>query len=523
MKKSALILLLSAFALTAAAASVDRELEFVRAVNEADPAARGEALLKIAEQDDHQAELALIYLTRAQLPPKSLSRLQPIAVRSGELVPTVLLVRSFRAESDESRPEPMPLDRLFELAFAAWKKAAARKLSPFEEGLFRELSGEVLTLAWECGETARLFPEVKRRIESRGEAGIREFPYTKLMEFCYRHAFVAEGFELYSPAWSDSAAPGRRAFAALLAKSQQNFPGAREEAAERVDFLIDAGEGRAAMLIAAEFLDKSNGKADPASLKRNVSLLIYTVIEAGGYDIFDHVRPLVEADKLPAVKAATLANGGKFREALALLPQVSAPETRTRLEWVCRMRIGEFAAAAKLAKDPTSPLPKRMRVLALLELAEILQDKSCFEAAAQLAGNEIETDASFANSFGYVALKLGLDRDTAERRIRYALSVRPHESAFLDSLAWARYCAGDHAGAWKLLEVALRSCDPQPENCEILAHAGAVRLALGDRDGARRYCEAALKLAQAGEKSPKYGARYRIYIGEIRKMLEQLK
>ena len=59
MRKSALILFLSAFALTAAAASVDRELEFVRAVNEADPKARGEALLKLAEQPDHTAELAI--------------------------------------------------------------------------------------------------------------------------------------------------------------------------------------------------------------------------------------------------------------------------------------------------------------------------------------------------------------------------------------------------------------------------------------------------------------------------------
>ena len=462
-------------------------------------------------------------MTRAQLPPKSLARILPVAERSGELVPAVLLVRAFRAESDDSLPEPMPLDKLFGLAHAAWQKAAARKLSPFEAGMFRELSGEVLTLAWECGATARLFPEVMRRVESRGEDGIRDFPYTKLMEFFYRHAFVAEGFELYSPAWSESAAPGRRALAVMLGKSQQHFPASREEAAERVDFLIGAGEGRAALLIAAEHLDKSNGKADPAELKNNVSLLIYTVIEAGGYDIFDHVRPLIEADRLPAVKAATLANGGKCREALALLPKVADAGTRARLEWACRMKLGEFAAAAALAKDPSSPLPKRLRVFALLEVAELLRDRSCFEAAAQLAGTEIDTDASFANSFGYVALKLGLDRDTAERRIRYALSVRPHESAFVDSLAWARYCAGDWAGAWKLIEESLRSCDPQPESCEILAHAGAIRLKMGDRDGARRCCEAALNLALAGVKSPRHGMRYRIYAEEIRKMLEQLK
>jgi Flp pilus assembly protein TadD len=524
MRKSALILLCSALALTAAAASVDRELEFVRAVNEADPAARGEMLLKLAEREDYPAELALIYLTRAQLPPKSLKRMLPIFARSGNgLVPAVLLVRAFRAEAEEGRPEPMPLDELFAFAHAAWKKAAERKHSPFEEGLFRELSGEVLPLAWECGETAKLFPELKRRIESRGDMWVLDFPFNKMLEFLNRYAFAAEGFELYSPAWSESPEPGRRALAALLETLPKHPPRSADEAAERVDFLIGVGEGRAAMLVAAERLDKHSGKADAATLKRDVSLLVYAMIESGGHDVFDHVRPLIDADKLPAVKAATFANGGKCREALALLPQVPDPETRARLEWACRMRLGEFDAAAQLAKDPSSPLSKRMRILALLELAELRGDRSCFEAAAQLAGKEIDTDASFANSFGYVALKLGLDRDTAERRIRYALSVRPHESAFVDSLAWARYIAGDHAGAWKLIEAALRNCDPQPESCEILAHAGAIRLALGDREGARRYCGAALKLALAGEKSPRHGMRYGIYAAEIRKMLEQLK
>ena len=523
MRNSVLILLCSAFALTLAAAPVDRELQFVRAVNEADPAARGEALLKIAEQDGYPADLALIYLTRAQLPPKSLKRMLTVFARSGELVPAVLLVRAFRGEAEEGQPEPMPLGELFDSAHAAWKRAAVRKLSPFEEGLFCELSGEVLALAWECGETAQIFPEVKTRLESRGDVWLRDFPFDKLLEFLYRYAFVAEGFELYTPEWSDSPEPGRRAFAALLGALPKHAPRSVEEAAERVDFLIGAGEGRAALLTAAEHLDKNSGKGDPATLKRNVSLLVYAMIEAGGHDVFDHVRPLLDADKVPAVKAATLANGGKCREALELLPQIPSPETRARIEWACRMKLGEFDAAAKLAKDHASPLPKRMRILALLEIAELRGDRSCYEAAEKLAGSGIDTDVSFANSFGYVALKLGLDRDTAERRIRYALSVRPHESAYLDSLAWARFVAGDHAGAWKLIEQSLRNCDPQPESCEILAHAGAIRLALGDRDGARRYCDAALKLALAGEKSPRHGIRYRVHADEIRKILEQLK
>ena len=116
-----------------------------------------------------------------------------------------------------------------------------------------------------------------------------------------------------------------------------------------------------------------------------------------------------------------------------------------------------------------------------------------------------------------------LSRDLAEKRIRHALSLRPRESSYLDSLAWARYLAGDHAGAWKYMEQALRYCEPEAENCELLQHAGAIRLALGDRAGARRYCTQALKLAQTGEKDPKRGPFFRRYSAEIRKLLEQLK
>ena len=164
-----------------------------------------------------------------------------------------------------------------------------------------------------------------------------------------------------------------------------------------------------------------------------------------------------------------------------------------------------------------------MRLLTLLALTDILNDRSLYDAAERLAGKRIATEASKANSFGYTALLLGLDRDLAEKRIRHALSLRPRESSYLDSLAWARYLAGDHAGAWKYMEQALRYCEPEAEHCELLQHAGAIRLALGDREGARRYCTQALKLAQAGEKDPKRGPFFRRYSAEIRKLLEQLK
>lgn len=522
MKIPALILAVAALTLTAAAGKVDGEVGFIRALNENDPVRRGEALLKLVEQGSHSAaDLALIHLTRAKLPPKSLPQLLKISrSRFGDLIPAVLLTRAFREEDSDSAPEPMPRRELFRLTHSAWKSAAMRKLSPFEGRLFCELSGQVLKLAWECGETAQLFPEVEQRISARDREWNRDFPTAELLEFCYRHAFVAEGFELYSTKWLESSSPGRRTFAALLNESAKYPPRSDAEAAARIAFLRSMDEGDMAILLAAEQLEKNR---DPARLAPKINMLVNTVIGSGRDGIFENLHPFLKPAAIPGLKALTLANGGKFQEALKMLPQISDAPLRTRVEMTCRLALGEFDAAFALANDPASPLDKHLRILALLEIAQNRRDAAAYEAAERLAGNGIDTDPSLANSFGYVALLLDRDRDQAEKRIRFALKLRPCTSAFLDSLAWARYQAGDHAEAWKYLEEALRCGAPILENCEMLAHAGAIRLALGDREGARRYCEKALKLAQAGEKDPRKKATIRPIGENIRKLLEQMK
>jgi len=522
MKLPAVILAVAALALCCAAGKVDSDLEFIRALKETDPARRGEALLTLVERGSHPtAELALIHLTRAQLPPKSLPRLLKLSrSRFGDLIPAVLLVRKFRAEDSDHCPEPMPRRDLFHLAHSAWKSAALRKLSPFEERLFRELSGQVLELAWECGETAQLFPEVERRISERGREWHRDFPLAELLEFCCRHAFVAEGFELYSKNWTESPSPARRCFALLLKESVKHPPRNDAEAAKRIAFLRSIGEDDMAILLAARQVEM-NRRSDRFGAK--INQLINTVVGTGKYAIFENIQPFLKPAAIPGLKALTLANGGKFREALEMLPQISDAALRAQVEMTCRLALGEFDAAFALATDPVSKLDRRLRIFALLEIAQNRGSAAAYEAAERLGGAGIDTDPSLANAFGYVALLLGRDRDRAEKRIRYALKLRPHNSSYLDSLAWARYLAGDSAESWKLMEMALRCGDPMPENCEMLAHAGAIRLALGDREGARRYCEKALKLEQAGEKDPRKKQNLRPVGEKIRKLLEQMK
>lgn len=535
MKISALVTLFAMFALAAAATPVDSDMQFVRALREKDPKRRAEALLILAERKDHPADLALIHLTREKLPPKSLARLQPLArFRFGELIPTVLLVRSFRAEEDPARPEPMPRRELLNLAHTAWKNAAQRKLSPFERRLFRELSGEVMTLAWECGETKRFFPEVEQRLVARGENWTRDFPVNQLLEFCYRHAFVNGGYELYCEKWGESEMSARRIFATLLGELEKYPPRSDSDASARINFLLAVGEDHRALMLAANRLENPT-EAQVVARSRE---FLYTLIEAGDINILDcltesDLKSLLECMRtsnnpgaslpLAFIKAAVLTNGGKFREALALLPQIPEGALRANVEIRCRMALGEFDAAAAMATDPKSFLPKSMRIFTLLEIAEIRRDAGCFAAAEKLAGEEIGTDHSLGNAFGYVALLVGGDRKLAEKRIARALSIRPRSSSYLDSMAWARYCAGDYAGAWKYMDESLRYCDPLPESCELLEHAGSIRLALGDRDGARRCWEQALGLALAGEKNAKKGWAFRRHVEDIRKLLEQLK
>lgn len=522
MKIPAVILAVAALALAAAAGKVDSDLEFIRALKDTDPARRGEALLTLVERGSRPtADLALIHLTRAQLPPKSLPRLLKLArSRCGDLIPAVLLGRKFREEDTDSGPEPMPRGELFHLAHSAWKSAAMRKLSPFEERLFRELSGQVLKLSWECGETAQLFPEVERRLSARDREWHRDFPLAELLEFCCRHAFVAEGLELYSKDWAESSSPARRCFAALLKEAVKHPPRSDAEASARIVFLRSIGEDDMAILLAALQLENNR---DPALLGAKINQLINTVVGSGRYGIFENIRPFLKPAGIPGLKALTLANGGKFQQALEMLPQITDAPVKAQVEMTCRLALGEFDAAFALATDPASQLDKRLRIFALLEIAQNRGDAAAYDAAERLGGAGIDTDPSLANAFGYVALLLGRDRAQAEKRIRYALKLRPHNSSYLDSLAWARYLAGDCAESWKLMDAAIRCGDPMPECCEMLAHAGAIRLALGDREGARRYCEKALKLEQAGEKDPRKKQNLRPVGEKIRKLLEQIK
>ena len=306
LKIPAIITAVAAVALTASAAATDVDMRFVRALRERDRARRGEALLKLAERGGYPAELALIHLTRAQLPPRSVARLLPIArFRLGELVPTVLLLRAFRADEASPAPGTPTRNELFHIAHTAWKNAAGRELSPFEHGLFRELSGEMLKLSWECGETAQIFPDILARIapDGRKRKWQLDLPISALLEFFYRHAFVNEGFELYSREWRTSASPGRRAFAAILAVQSSVKPESDAEADARLRFLLSIDEYDAAMLLASIRLDERQDKD-------RIGWVILSVVKSGKVKAFKTLSTMLKASAVPFLRGELLANGG---------------------------------------------------------------------------------------------------------------------------------------------------------------------------------------------------------------------
>ncbi len=520
MKIPAMIPVFLATVLTASAAAGGGEaLSFFLALRESDPAKRGAALLESAERDTYPAELALIHLTRNPLPPKSTARLLPVARRRGGLVPAVLLLRAYRDEDDFSAAAPMDLDELFRLTREAWRAAAARELTAFEAPLFRELSGRLLELAGECGESGALCPEVEDLVLKRGKAWHRAIPPAALLDYYYRLAFSAEGWELLDKddagAWKDSPHPGRRNFFRLVQELRNLPPADAADTEALVGFFLASGARSAAMRAAADLMRRHP--------KQAFALFLYTAVEAGEVDLMERVKPLVKPEFFLLYRAMALKNAGKFQEALILAPRIADPAARDKLELECRMATGDFERAAELVQKTGSPLAERLRIFALLELAESTGNVKYYRAAEQLAGPRIETDAGWANSFGYVALLLGLDREQAERRIRFSLSCHPQNASLLDSMAWARYRAGDWNGAWKYMDMALRRCRPQVENCEELEHAGAIREAMGDRAGAKRYYTLALKLAREYEKRSFGHARGKLHVRRISAALEKLK
>ena len=98
------------------------------------------------------------------------------------------------------------------------------------------------------------------------------------------------------------------------------------------------------------------------------------------------------------------------------------------------------------------------------------------------------------NDLGYVWVDLGMNLDRAGELIRLAVATEPWNAAYLDSLGWAYYKAGDFSNARKHLARAARLRDGQDP--VVYDHLADAAYRLDDREAAREYWNKAVSLLQ---------------------------
>ena len=105
--------------------------------------------------------------------------------------------------------------------------------------------------------------------------------------------------------------------------------------------------------------------------------------------------------------------------------------------------------------------------------------------------------AALNNDLGYTWVDEGRNLARATRMIREAVGDEPLRAAYLDSLGWAYYKAGDFDTACDLLARAARLREGQDP--VIYDHLGDAECRRGHVEAARRQWEHALALAEDGE------------------------
>ena len=94
-------------------------------------------------------------------------------------------------------------------------------------------------------------------------------------------------------------------------------------------------------------------------------------------------------------------------------------------------------------------------------------------------------DEGLCNDLGYVWVDSGLNLERAGELIRLAVAADPWNAAYLDSLGWVYYKAGDFGSARKYLARAARLRDG--EDPVVYDHLADAAFRLGDREVAREY------------------------------------
>ncbi len=153
-----------------------------------------------------------------------------------------------------------------------------------------------------------------------------------------------------------------------------------------------------------------------------------------------------------------------------------------------------------LAQEGENAGPIRMNLLNLLRgAAQSAQDDETYTQAMESLFELAPRDAGLSNDLGYTLIDRGLQLQRATRLVRFATAEDPLNPAYLDSLGWAYYKAGDFSQARHFLGRAVQlrlGQDPV-----LYDHLGDADYRLGDKASAARQWHAALALIE-GDPSP---------------------
>lgn len=152
----------------------------------------------------------------------------------------------------------------------------------------------------------------------------------------------------------------------------------------------------------------------------------------------------------------------------------------------------KYNKAAKVFEEILKTSPENE--LVLFHYSALLYEQNKYKKMEKTLRKLLEINPDHAealNFLGYFFVDKGSKKDLAEgyKFISKALSLKPGEIAYQDSLAWYYFKAGNYAEANKIL-----SALPDVKDEEIYLHKGAVCFALKDFENAIKNYENALKI-----------------------------
>lgn len=151
----------------------------------------------------------------------------------------------------------------------------------------------------------------------------------------------------------------------------------------------------------------------------------------------------------------------------------------------------KFAEAIGFLREGYKKFPDQLQ---LLFLVGVFQEKSnqiddCVQTMKEVIRKD-PNNSSALNYLGYIWAERGIKLDIAQSLIERALSIKPNDGFYLDSLAWVFYQKGDFPKALEMLNNAIKV---EPEEGIIVEHLGDVYLKMGKTESALQTYEQAIK------------------------------